>query len=146
MILKIIEILILTVLSATGYRWGGSSNGKRWIRPIAVSIAVTGTLLIMFGFNWWTLLCLGGGFLETTYFKRKGADAKWWNWALVGLVFALVPLPFVIASGHHWLGFAIRSAIIIPSTVLICQAVGDVDWEEGLRGGIQIVTLPLLLI
>lgn len=146
LILKVLAIIALTVLAAVGYRYGGSSHGQRWMRQASVGVSITLALTVLFGFNWWTLLCFGLSWAESTYFKRKGTDAKWYNWLLVGLVFALVPLPFVIADGSCWLGFIIRSLLIIPTTVYIGTYVGDVDWSEGLRGGIQIISLLLLLV
>ena len=144
--LKIIGTIALAGLSGWCYRAGGSASiHARWLRQAGVGVAVTGTLLIWFGFNWWTLLCLGTSWAESTYFKSKGSDAKWWNWLLVGIVFAIVPLPYVISSGNHYLGFAIRSAVIIPATTVVGTFVGDVDWSEGLRGALQIITLPLLI-
>lgn len=146
-ILKILGTILLSALAGYLYRLGGAASAHaRWLRQVGVGVAVTGTLLIWFGFSWWIFLCLGTAFIESTYFKKKGTDAKWWNWALVGLVFALVPLPFVIANGHIWKGFLLRTLLLIPSTTLIGTFVGNVDWSEGLRGALQILSLFLLLI
>lgn len=146
-ILKIIGNIILAVLAGMAYRGGGAASvHARWLRQFGIGVAVTGTLLIWFGFNWWILLCLGTSWAESTYFKKKGTDAKWYNWMAVGVVFALVPIPYIIAGSHNWIGFALRSIFIIPATVLVGTFVGDVDWSEGLRGALQIVSLPLLLI
>lgn len=109
-------------------------------------MSITGALIVLFGFHWWILACLGTSWAESTYFKKKGTDAKLINWLAVGLVFALVPLPFVISSGSIWVGFAIRSVFIIPATAFVGDLVGDVQWSEGLRGALQVVSLPLLLI
>lgn len=131
-------------LASWGYRFGGSSNGVRWVREIAVAIAEIIALTILFGWNWWSLLIMATVWGMTTYFKKKGTDAKWWNWVLVGLVFAIIPLPQVIAlSVHHvylWKGFFIRAAFLVVFTPLWCTFVGNVQWSEGVRGGIQVLT------
>lgn len=145
MIYKIIGIILLAGLAGWSYREGGAASAHaRWARQLGVGIAVTLALILLFGFNWWTLLCLGTSWAESTYFKKKGSDAKWFNWVLVGVVFALVPLPFIISSGTHWIGFIIRCGLIIPATAFIGTYVGNVQWSEGLRGALQVVTLPII--
>lgn len=147
---QIIGLILCTVLSAWGYRFGGSKNGQRWVREVAVGISEILVLTILFGWNWWSLLIMATVWAMTTYFKKKGTDAKWYHWLLVGIVFALIPLPQVIAESiHHvylWKGFLIRSVFIIPFTCLWCTFTGDVQWSEGVRGGIQTLTLVLLKI
>lgn len=144
---KIIGTFVLAGFSGWAYREGGAASAHaRWLRQAGVGIAVTACLMLWFGFNWWTLLCLGTSWAESTYFKKKGTDAKWYNWLLVGAVFALVPLPFVVADGSHWIGFAVRCGLIIPATALIGTFVGDANKSEIGRGVIQIITLPLFLI
>lgn len=144
--IKIIEFIAMIALAAGAYRMGGSSNGKRWMREIGVGLAEIIALTILFGWNWWGLLIMGTIFLETTYFKRKGTEATWLNWLLVGLSFALVPLPYIIADGHHWIGFLWRTAFIVPFVCIWRTIIGQVTWEEGMSGGIQVLSLLLLLI
>lgn len=145
-----IGFLASIALAAWGYRFGGSSNGIRWVREIAVSVAEIVALTILFGWNWWSLLIMGTAWLMTTYFKKKGTDAKWWNWLLVGCVFAIMPLPqaIALAVAHHpiWVGLFLRSIFIIPFTCLWCTFVGNVQYSEGVRGGSQILSLLILKI
>jgi hypothetical protein len=144
---KIIGGSAFIALAAWAYRFGGSANGQRWVREVGVGIAEFGFLTLFFGFHWIGLLILGTVWVETTYFKIKGTDAQWVNWLLVGISFALVPLPWIIADGHHWIGFAIRALFIIPFTTILCTFFGgNVQWSEGLRGGMQICSLLLLLL
>jgi hypothetical protein len=143
--LQIILTLILSFGAGVSYRIGGSANGARFIRPLGIGILEFITLCIWFGFNWWMLLILGTAWIETTYFKVKGKSAVWWNWLLVGLSFSLVPLPWVIAT-HHWLGFGIRTLFLVPAIALWSELFGDVQWEEGGRGALQILSIPLLYI
>lgn len=146
-LLKILGTILLAALAGWTYRLGGAASAHaRYLRQVGVGIAVTGTLVIWFGWNWWSLLCLGTAFIESTYFKNKGSEAVWWNWCLVGVACTLVPLPFLIADGHHWIGFFWRSIFLIPAITLIGTFVGDVDWSEGLRGAVQILSLFLLFI
>lgn len=144
---KVIAGSGLIALGAWSYRFGGSANGQRWVREVGVALAEIGLLYLLFGWNWWAILILGTVWIETTYFKSKGSEAKWWNWLLVGISFALVPLPFIIADGNHWIGFLYRCLFIIPFTTIWCTFFGgNVQWSEGLRGGIQVASLLLLLI
>lgn len=148
-ILQIIGFIVCIVIAAWGYRDGGSEHGiGRWVREVAVGIAEILAITILFGWNWWSLLIMGTCWLMTTYFKSKNDDAQWWNWMLVGCVFAIMPLPQVIALavGHHpiWHGFLIRAAVIVPATTLWCTFVGNVQWSEGVRGGFQILSLLIM--
>lgn len=131
------------ILAAWSYRDGGSSKGQRWIREVGVGLAEVIAITILFGWNWWSLLILGTVWVETSYFKTK-PDAKWYNWALVGLSFALVPLPQVIADGHIWVGFIARTVFIVPFITTWRTFVGNVQWQEGVSGGIQILSLLLM--
>lgn len=147
MITKILLIILFSFLAGWCYRAGGAANmHARWLRQLGVGVSVTGGLIALFGFHWWILACLGTSWAESTYFKKKGTDAQLINWMAVGLVFALVPLPFIISSGSYWFGFVIRSVFVVSTTTLIGELVGDVQWSEGLRGALQVVSLPLLLI
>lgn len=149
-ILMCLGFLGCIVLAAWGYRDGGSDHGiGRWVREIAVGIAEILALLILFGWNWWSLLIMGTVWLMTTYFKKKGAEAKWWNWMLVGCVFAIIPLPqaiaLAVAGTPIWHGFLWRSAFIIPFTTIFCTFFGgNVQWSEGMRGGMQILSLLIM--
>lgn len=144
--LKIIGFIAMIVLAAGAYRFGGSSNGQRWIREIGVGVAEIVALTILFGWQWWGLLIMGTVWIETSYFKSKGTDATWKNWLLVGVSFALVPLPYLFADGHHWVGFIWRTALIVPFITVWRTVVGNVQWQEGVSGGTQVLSLLLLLI
>lgn len=146
MVLKIIATMILSVISAITYRMGGSGNYPRWVRQVGVCSAMTIEMIILGHLHWTLLLCFGALFgLSSTYFKKKGTDAMWWNWALVGLSFSLSMLPLVIAQGL-WVGFFSRTIACIILTTGWSQLIGNAVWEECGRGAIIILTLPLLLI
>jgi hypothetical protein len=81
----------------------------------------------------------------TTYWKKKGTDARWYNWLFTGLGYSLAFLPFSFFSGL-WLGFVIRTIIVAVATTLWSEKIGNVVWEECGRGVITTITIPLLLI
>jgi len=143
---QILITLALTVLSGICYRFGGSGNGIRWVRQVVDGICIILTLTIWFGCNWLGLLIMGTIWITTTYFKIKG-ETSLFTWMLVGLSFGLVPLPYMFMGHAHWLGFGIRTFILTITTGIVVQFFGgNVNFSEGFRGGIQIITLPLLLL
>lgn len=146
MIIKIIGTIVLSVIAAWCYRAGGSGKYPFYVRELGVATCLVLELMLLGYFHWTLILCMGAMYgLTTTYFKKKGTDAKWWNWALVGLAFSIAVLPIVLVY-HNWLGFGIRSVVCTALIVLWSEANGNVMWEEGGRGVIPIATLPLLLI
>lgn len=170
--LRAVLAFLLAIAGGVAYRMGGSGRYARFWRELGQGIAYILDMLIL---NLVTLawqpiagIILGFGicWAESTYFKRSGTDAKWWNWALVGAVFGVIPLPYCILTGSHWVGFGIRMPVCILGTVWWQQALSqevcndinailvkmnkpkigkDVTDEFG-RGFINVVTLPLLLI
>ena len=88
-------------------------------------------LILSFGLSWGAM---------TTYFKKKGTDAMWWNWLIVGLAFGVAFLPYAWAT-QQWIPFAIRA---VATTILIMvwsQAIGWAVLEELGRGFIYCSTL-----
>src|ERR1035437_9865328 len=141
----------LTGLSGWAYHFGGSQGGIRWVREVVDGLAIIAWLWLCMGFNPWAGLIMGTIWIESTYFKSKGTDAGFWNWLLVGLSFSMVVLPYIVAqsfAGHYyWIGFGIRTLILTPTVGLIVTFFGGkVGFSEGFRGGIQLLTLPLLLV
>lgn len=70
MVYKILGIFILSIMNSIAYRYGGSSSGQRWVRPVGMMICST-LVLIILGYIHWTLILVAGltyG-LSTTYFK-----------------------------------------------------------------------------
>lgn len=144
---QLILTAVLTVISGAAYHFGGSSNGMRWVRQVIDGVCIIGCLTAWYGWNWWGLLIMGTIWITTTYFKIKG-NTNFLTWFLVGISFGLVPLPYMFMGGHaHWLGFGIRMALLGPLVGIVVQFFGgNVNFSEGFRGGIQIATLPILLI
>ena len=137
---------VLAAIAAVLYRLGGIGlpfNTK--LRDLGVPFCMLTFFLVVGAWNWWLLLCFSLMFAaQTTYFKKKGEDAKWYNWLMVGVAFSVCMLPYSIAT-QTWFGFFCRSAVVIIFTATWSESI-DQDWlEEGGRGLIQIITLPLLL-
>jgi len=161
-LIKIIEIIFLSVLGGIVYRYGGSANGQRWVREAGQGLCFILAILVLGLVSWaWqpilgVILGFGICWAESTYFKAKGTDAKWLSWALVGLVFGLILLPYCILTNSHWIGFCIRVPVCVVITVLWQEVLSDkiaklfgmgkeVTDEFG-RGFINIIARPLLLL
>lgn len=146
MIFHILAILILSGAAGWLYWAGGSSKYPFWFREVGMTLTVVLGLLSLQQFSWELIIVAGLTYgAQTTYFKKKGEDAEWWNWLLVGLAFSLVVLPIVVVK-HLWIGFYIRTLLVTMFTDAWSSLIGK-DWlEEGGRGAIQVLSLPLLLI
>lgn len=158
---KALLILLLAILAGACYRYGGWEGGKRWVREVGVGLCLVLGFVVLNLFNLGSLLCLGSVWIETTYFKKKGTDANWFNWLLVGLSFSVATLPWLICNTitHrplHLIGYGIRVVVCAVFTVIweeswspivasLFHTTTDITDECG-RGAIQILTLPLLLI
>lgn len=146
MILKILATIALAAICGWAFRFGGSKNGIRFVRELGVGITEVVGLYIWAGFTFYSIPIVGLAFIESTYFKSKGKDAKWWNWLLCGLLYSSICLPVVIACHLHWYAFIIRLLVLTPIITLWRTFQGDVEWSEGGAGAWQILTLPLLLL
>lgn len=148
--IKIISTLAIAVLTAICYRMGGSGNYPRWWRPLGVGLGVLTSGLILFPMSKWAcvgLLASAGASagLSTTYFKKKGTDAQWYNWMLVGIALSCATMPLQSTIGH-WLGFCIRFIVLTIYITLWSQFQGNAVKEELGRGFGIVATMPLLLI
>ncbi len=155
-----ITLIVGTILGGLLYRMGGAAGYNTKFRDFGIpTVAVL--VFLIFCFPKYNLAFLsliltwGATFaVQTTYWKKKGTDAKWWNWLLTGLGYSICWLPTVLAlsiwpsSGlnAHWLGFGIRSVVCTGLTVGVSQFFGNAVWEENARGWVEIVTIPLLFI
>ncbi len=143
--IKALIVAIGAILGAIFYRMGGSGNFPRQVRVIGVPV-LSGLVLGFLRFNWWIILCIPlmiGAI--STYWKKKGSDAMWWNWAAHGLGLSLACLPFSIATGHY-IGFGIRTVLLTLLITVWSELIGNAVIEELGRGALIILTLPLLLI
>lgn len=141
-----VSTVVLSVVCGITYRMGGSGKYPRYLRPIGVVVCSL-ILLALLGYLHWTLILTAGLLYgsSTTYFKKSGTDAKWFNWLFVGLAFSCSILPIVLVY-HNWIGFSLRTVTCTALIIIWSQLNGNAVWEEGGRGIIPIITLPLLLV
>ena len=101
-------LLGLSILGAILYRMGGAHEYNTNFRDVGMSIITILVLVFLSGRNVVNLLGMASLVLvlaltygaQTTYFKKKGSEAMWWNWALVGLANGLALLPWALYSGQ----------------------------------------------
>jgi hypothetical protein len=150
MMINILILLVLSVASAILYRLGGSTYGTKW-RDYGVPTIVTIWLLL----NIRPLNVLNIGMIIlcfpllmgslTTYFKKKGTDAKWWNWLITGLIYGLAAFP-LFWCGVHWYAILLRTIVLGLAVMGWSEKMDNPIWEECGRGALITLTLPLLLI
>lgn len=157
-VLITIGLVILAVLAGISYRYGGSSSGVRWAREIGEGVCLNLGMLFLGIFNPGSLLCMGSIWIESTYLKIKGEV----NWYIVGLTFSIATLPWYLCgcfsthSLYHWKGYLIRTAFCttlvglwqnyVSEEVAKLFGVTRDKTDEGGRGAIQLLTLPLLIL
>ena len=134
--------LIASILGGILYRLGGQYQTK--IRDLGIPTVAITAMCLAHGFRWVYIPCYGLLFGSlTTYWKRKGVDAEWYNWLFTGLGYSMAMLPYSIIS-HGYLGFTERVVTLTAFTIIWSESIG-LDWlEESGRGFAIIATLPLL--
>lgn len=154
---KILITSILSVLGAILYRMGGAAKTGKWYdfalntkaRDAGVPACTIAALIVCAGFQlslWWAYL-LSYGLLfgaMTTYWKKKGTDAKWYHWVFVGLGYSLAMLPFAWGDGS-WLAFGLRTAALTAGIAVWSQLIGNAVLEELGRGFLTVLTVLLFL-
>jgi len=149
--MKILYYLILSALCGLFYRFGGADPPFRsWMRDWVCPAFAIGILLLWWhpaGYAWLLIPLMYGltGGALSTYWKKKGTDANFWNYFLHGFFIALAMLPYSWATGH-WIGFSIR-LVVLPTAIAIWSAKTSLDVvEESGRGFLIGISLPLLLL
>ena len=146
--MKIILWLGLSILSGVLYRIGGTSKGTLW-RDIGCSLTTLVACLILGLYVGFTASLVA---YLITFGLSWGALASYWGqdekkfgyfWHGLGLSLAALPIAFITG---HWIGFVIRSVVLTGLIVLVSEKFGNVILEEGSRGMLICLTLPLLLI
>lgn len=153
MILKIAVMVVLTLIGAVLYRLGGWEKGHKLFRRLGCGLLALGVMIWLRGIDWghwWAYLLFVGinyGALST-YHDYLAPDKKrenWLCWLMTGICYGLAAFP-LCATGVHWYGVLIRTAVMAPLIMLWSEWL-RLDWlEEGGRGMFYIATLPLLLI
>ena len=136
-------ILPAVVLSAIAYRLGGATGFNTKYRDWGVPLVVCPMLGVTQSWHWTLALLfpLLWGALST-YWKRKGADAKWVNWALHGLGCALAFIPWYWYTGE-WGLFAVRSVVMVVGITGWSVLIKNSVVEELGRGAL--IVLPFLI-
>ena len=144
---KILCLIIIACASAILYNWGGrgapfNTKVRDWGCPIAVINA-----LVLMGHNHWSLAITFFTLWAalTTYWKKKGTDAKWYNWLATGAGygFALLPFSWITGCLFGWLCYTLNVAVL---TCILSQSINNVVWEERARGFVLVMCLPLLYV
>jgi len=144
--------ILLSLISAVLYRIGGSSLKIPNITKIRdCGVPFLGCTIVAIN-HWplhlmaWLGLILSFGLAwgsMTSYFKRKGSDAVWWNWMLVGLAFGIAFLPYAWATGL-WFLFIYRTIATTIFVVIWSESISNAMLEELGRGFIFSITLLIL--
>ncbi len=142
----IVPELFLVVASAVLYRMGGADGyNTKWRDFGCPLVAVASALIIGLG-HWSLVLSFGALFgAMTTYWKRKGEDAEWYNWLMTGFMYAMAFLPTVWFLSRFE-AFVPFTAFLSIATMIWSEAMDDVVWEECGRGAILIIAQVAFLI
>jgi hypothetical protein len=134
---------MINLLSAFGagvcYRLGGTGGNwnTKW-RDIGVPLFICLSMPL----HWSLLICFLLSFGSmTTYWKKKGTDAEWWNWALTGFFYTLAYLPYFWLTNNlvNW----VLCCVIVTTLITLWSEIISLDWLEEFGRGF-ILTLGLL--
>lgn len=144
--LWIVLEIVLIVASAILYRMGGADGYNTKFRDFGCPAAAVASALII-GLRHWSLVisfgCLFG--TMTTYWKRKGEDAQWYNWLMTGFMYAMAFFPTVWFLSRFE-AFFYFTAFLSIATMIWSEIMDDVVWEECGRGAILIIAQVAFLI
>jgi len=144
--MKKVFLFIGSIIGGVLYRMGGSDNYDTKARDFGVPLVAIVLMGLLYKWHWTMIPSFGLMFASlTTYFKKKGSDARWFNWLFVGLAISVSVIPYVFAN-ELWVGFGIRTAVLTAGIVAWSELVGNAVEEELGRGFLTIITLPLLFI
>jgi hypothetical protein len=118
---------------------GGAWYKSSWIRDYICPLIIIACL----PYHWslWVCYPLTIGALST-YWKKKGTDAQWYNWFLHGLGIGLALIPYGIFI--HAISAVLCRAIILGISMAVWSHFIHKDWlDEGGRGSLIIATLYL---
>jgi hypothetical protein len=158
--MKILIWVVLSAISGALGRLGGWEYGNRLLRLLGVPACCILMAGIFVQWNWSLILTFGCilGVTSTYFFKEKGEDPPWWDWAVYGAMEGVAFL-FYAYFTHCWIGYTVRIAInallvMIWSAWLnkmVCKILNKVfpkltsDWVDEIgRYFIIAATVPLL--
>lgn len=138
--------ILLTLCSSVLYRMGGATGYNTKFRDLGCPTCATLAMLLWFGWAWTLIPCfllLFGSM--TTYWKKKGTEAHWYNWLLTGLGYSVSLLPWIIQT-HDWTGFALRTFVLTGLTTVWKTYIFNAVVSELGMGALVILTIPILAI
>ena len=151
MLNKILWVIGLSIVSGILYRGGGMDRcmgGHPKERDWGCSlIALICLWILTKSFNLWAYLacfCLSWLALSA-YWKGKKTDMQWYHWSIHGFGVGLAAFPLYWLEIAWWLILA-RAVILGLTMMWWSENNDDVFWEEGGRGALITLTLPILLI
>lgn len=151
----IVWLITLSLLAAFLYRRGGVGGGK-WYNDTKmrdIGVPALAIIIIIFILHikaiWWahllSFLMMFGSM--TTYCKfGDQEDVHWYNWMCTGLFYGFTVIPYMLWGDVSVIAMLSRMAFL-GAFITIWSEANSLDWlEEGGRGFLFIVSLPLLLI
>jgi hypothetical protein len=152
MVIKLIILLGLTYLAGWLYHTGGDKNRQLWRCTCVPIVQLLAMMLLFAGYlgmwQFWVASLISSALLAgalSTYWKKKGADALWWNWLLTGFGYAVSAFPYIFVC-VHWYAWLSRCIVLSLAVMIWSVLVSRVSPEEGGRGGLTILSDLLLLI
>lgn len=141
----IVWVGLFAILGFILYRMGGSAGYDTKWRDIGIPVCLIPlTLILGLPINSWFWLSEILLFASlTTYWKKKGTDARWYNWAMVGLGVGLAGIPYSVSIGSCG-GVWLRPPLLALLITLWSEFNDDVVLEEGGRGFLIIFSWALL--
>jgi len=138
--------ILLSIVAGVLYRLGGIGkpfNTK--YRDFGTPLCGIAILILNNPINWMIgiglFLTFGASFgTMTSYFKKRGSDAMWWNWLIVGLMFGISALPYAWATGQ-WMPLLYRTVITACFVTIWSETISWDDLEEFERGFIFCASL-----
>ena len=154
-IFKAWAVILLSIISGIFYHIagkGGFSNAKL-IRRIGCPFVFLIALWALKGFNfafWWVYLLVFGlnaGVMSTyhDYLAPDGSSENWLCWLITGFGYGLSAFPLIIC-GIHWYSVVIRSIVLAILIMTVSEKLSIAWQEEGMRGFLYNITIPILLI
>ena len=138
--------LVLAVVSAILYRMGGAAGYNTKWRDLGCPLVAVASALVVGLWHGSLVISFGVIFgAMTTYWKRKGQDARWYHWWTTVLIYAVafLPVAYFLSRIEAFVYYAIFVSTV---TALWSALVSNVVWEECGRGAILIIGQAAFLI
>ena len=153
-----LSLIVVSALTGVLYRLGGT-GGAWWkntkVRDLGCPLVCAIWLYFFSGCPVWALFLSVGvmyGSLTTynkwatrLFYGKECNDVKWISWAVTGLSYGLSLFILAWVTGT-WMGLLYRSILLMVTTCIWSEMISK-DWvEEGGRGFLIGITLPLMIL